>query len=167
MITKDISMTGVFWGAFDPPTKAHLAIIERALSLPSIHHILVIINNHSYKNYRSSLQERLDQMTILLSDWIPQRITLLSQDDTHPMNFAKLSTLTTSPLCAISGYDAYLKWAQYSNDIERSHYASIAVVPRGDTPAVLFDEQAFLMPIDPTFKYTSSSNEHRNYHSDK
>ncbi len=106
-------------------------------------------------------------MTILLSDWIPKRITLLTQDDAHPMNFAQLSTLTTLPLCAISGYDAYVRWAQYSSDIERSHYASIAVVPRGDTPAVLFDEQAFLMPIDPAFKHTSSSQEHRNYRSDK
>jgi cytidyltransferase-like protein len=167
MTTKDKSMTGVFWGAFDPPTKAHIAIIEKALSLPELRHILIIINNHSYKNYRSTLQERLDQMTILLSNWIPHQITLLTQDDAHPMNFTKLSTLTNLPLCAISGYDAYLKWAQYSSDIERSHYASIAVVPRGDIPPILFDEQAFLMPIDPTFKHTSSSQEHRNYHSDK
>jgi hypothetical protein len=78
------------------------------------------------------------------------------------MNYQALSQRTSLPLCAIAGYDAYKKWAQYSHAEERGHYRAIAVVPRGDEPAILFDEQAFIMPIDHSLSHVSSSEKRRN-----
>ena len=150
-------MIGVFWGAFDPPTKAHGAIIDAALKIPSIHHLLVVINNHSYKNYFLPLEKRKELLIQMTGHYIPKKITLLHQDDKHPMNFADLEKITSKPLCAIAGYDAYVKWAERCSEKERGNYEAIAVVPRGDTHPNLFDETAFLLPIDSSLKHVSSS----------
>lgn len=158
---------GVFWGAFDPPTKAHLGIIQASLKHPNIHHVLVIINNNSYKNYYLTLSERKELLQGLIGHYIPEKVTILTQDDDHPMNYAALEKITSLPLCAISGYDSYSKWAKYSSSVERAHYKAIAVVPRGDEPPILLDEQAFLLPIDSSLKHVSSSQIKRDYHSEK
>ncbi|MCX6990311.1 MAG: hypothetical protein NTX49_04525 [Chlamydiae bacterium] len=151
------SMIGVFWGAFDPPTKAHGAIIDAALKLPSIHHLLVVINNHSYKNYFLGIEERKELLLQMIGHYIPEKITLLYQDDEHPMNFADLEKITSKPLCAIAGYDSYVKWAERCSEKERANYKAIAVVPRGDAHPDLLDETAFLLPIDSSLKHVSSS----------
>lgn len=161
---KQPSMIGVFWGAFDPPTKAHIAIIQAALSLPFIHHLLIIVNNHSYKNYSMPLQERKDELTLHLADLLPHKITLLDQEDARPMNFAALEKIAPLPLCAIAGYDAYTKWAAYSSHEERAHYQAIAVVPRGNEEPKLFDAHAFLLPIDERHKHISSSQHKQDSH---
>ena len=151
------SMIGVFWGAFDPPTKAHAAIINAALATPEIDHILIVINNHSYKNYFIPLEKRRELLFQMIGHYIPEKITLLYQDDEHPINFTELEKITSQPLCAIAGYDAYLKWTECSSSKERANYQAIAVVPRGDAHPNLFDESAFLLPIDSSLKHVSSS----------
>jgi nicotinic acid mononucleotide adenylyltransferase len=161
---KQTPLIGVFWGAFDPPTKAHIAIIQAALALPFIHHLLIIVNNHSYKDYSLPLQDRKDALIKALKDISPQRLTLMNQDDDHPMNYAALEKISSLPLCAIAGYDAYTKWASYSNSKERSNYHLIAVVPRGDEEAKLFDAHAFLLPIDQTLKHVSSTQHKQDSH---
>lgn len=147
----------MFWGAFDPPTQAHIAIIKAALSLPFIHHLLIVVNNHNYKNYALPLETRKEGLLLQLKNLVPHKITLLEQDDMHPMNFAALEKIAPLPLCAIAGYDAYAKWATYSSSEERAHYRAIAVVPRGHEEPKLLDAHAFLLPIDEKHKHVSSS----------
>lgn len=162
MLDEKISYFGVFWGAFDPPTEAHAAIIEAALKLKNIHHLLIVINNTSYKNYSLPLNERRQLLQRAIHSVPQDRYTLLEQDDAHPMNYLALSKITSLPLCAIAGYDAYSKWAAYSHAEERAHYRAIGVVPRGDEPAILFDAQAFLLPIDESLRHIRSSDKRRN-----
>lgn len=81
-------LIGVFWGAFDPPTKAHVAIIEKALVLPFIHHLIVVLNNNSYKEYAIPFETRKEELQAALAPLHLEKITLLEQDDAHPLNFA-------------------------------------------------------------------------------
>jgi|GEM_PF-2872825 len=154
-------LIGVFWGAFDPPTKAHIAIVEKALTLPFIHHLFIVINNTSYKEYSLPPENRKEELLRALAYLHSEKITILEQDDQHPLNFAALEKITSRPLCAIAGYDAYVRWVGYSSAQERSHYKAIAVVPRGDGKPELMDANAFLLPIDPSLKHTSSSQSKR------
>ncbi len=147
-------MTGVFWGAFDPPTEAHRAIIQAFSDLSICNDLLIVVNNHSYKTYTHPLEQRLE----LLKRGLPeQKTTFLWQDDANPMNYQALEKIAAAPLCAIAGWDAYKNWVSHSTKQERALYKAIAVVPRGGDEPELFDSHAFIMPIDPSYRDTSST----------
>lgn len=150
-------LTGIYWGAFDPPTKAHSAIIAKAINDIPLRKLVVVVNNHPYKNYQYSLTERLDMMKIILQQHGLEKVELLWQDESHQMDAIALKAIIQGPLCAIAGYDAYKKWVSYSALQDRSHYDAIAVIPRGDEAPILFDKMAFLLPIDSKYKDVSST----------
>ncbi len=103
------SCTGIYWGAFDPPTKAHRAIIEIVLAEKWLRDLIVVINNHNYKSYTYSLEERKLMMEDIILSLDAKNVTLLAQDDNHPLDYQVLTCMTPYPLCAIAGYDAYKK----------------------------------------------------------
>lgn len=148
---------GAYWGAFDPLTEAHLAIIVRAINEIPLRKLIVIVNNHSYKSYQYSLAERLRMMKVILEQHGLEEVELLWQDESHQIGATALRKMTQGPLCAIAGYDAYKKWIAYSTSQDRSNYDAIAVIPRGDEHPVLFDKTAFLLPIDSKYKDVSST----------
>lgn len=148
---------GVYWGAFDPPTEAHLAIIIKAANDIPLKKLIVVVNNHSYKNYAYSLEERLHMMKASLQQKGLDQVELLWQDASHQIDFLTLKAMVQEPLCAIAGYDAYKTWSASSASQDRSRYEAIAVVPRGDEEPILFDQSAFLLPIDPRYKDVSST----------
>src|ERR1700722_11170238 len=86
-----------------------------------------------------------------------ENVELRWQDETHKLNFLALKEITQKSLCAIAGYDAYKKWVEYSTPHERSLYDAIAVIPRGDDSPILFDEIAFILPINSVYKHVSST----------
>ena len=152
-------MTGVYWGAFDPPTQAHLAIITAVLHQNNIplQKLIVVVNNHKYKNYTFPLERRMQIIAQIIQSKGLKNIELLWQNETHKLNFQTLKKWLQTPLCAIAGYDAYKKWTDLSSLQERSLYDAIAVIPRGDEPSILFDKTAFILAIDPIYKYVSST----------
>jgi cytidyltransferase-like protein len=163
-ITKAVSqqsahskMVGVYWGAFDPPTQAHYEIIKIAVETMQIKKLIVVVNNNSYKNYTFPLDERKNMIQKKVKEFGLVNIEILEQDDFHKIDFTYLNSLIKDPLCAIAGYDAYARWKQYSSKDERNQYDAIAVVPRGDDDPILFDQNAFIMPISAECRYVSST----------
>lgn len=150
-------MTGVYWGAFDPPTIAHEAIIKASLNDIRLKKLIVVINNHSYKEYTNSLENRLKLMSQVIQATGHNNFELTWQDNINKIDFASLRNKTSEPLCAIAGYDSYKKWVAYSRPEDRQQYDAIAVIPRGDEEPALFDEKAFLLPISSTYKDVSST----------
>jgi len=151
------TLTGIYWGAFDPPTEAHAAIIAASINDIPLKKLIVVVNNHSYKNYTYSLDMRLQMMKNILQKYDPEKIELRWQDDAHPVNFQTIAEVTKEPLCTVSGYDSYKKWTLHAPLKDRSCYEAIAVVPRGDDDPVLFDKNAFILPIDAKYKDVSST----------
>lgn len=151
------NMTGVYWGAFDPPTEAHEAIIIRSLNDIPLKKLIVVVNNHDYKRYTYPLEMRMQMMKAAIQKNEPEKIELRWQDESHPINANSLQEAEEGPFCAIAGYDAYKKWIAHSRAKERSSFEAIAVIPRGDDIPILFDERAFLLPIDSKFKDVSST----------
>lgn len=150
-------MIGIFWGAFDPPTEAHQEIIRVSLQKIPLKKLFVVVNNNQYKKYTYSLSDRLKLMKQIIAANNLKNVELLWQDDTHKLNYVAFKQFTHDPICAIAGYDSYRTWVKYSNPQERVLYDAIAVIPRGDEPPLLFDQNAFLLPIDSTYRYISST----------
>lgn len=143
--------TGVYWGAFDPLTKAHTAIIQAALSSPIFTNLFIVVNNHSYKKYTYPLSQRIEEIEKALPTQSRVMVRFLSQDDSSPCDYFFLKTLSSLPLCAIAGYDSYKIWGAETS------FDAIALVPRGDETPVLFDRKAFLLEIDPSYRHISSA----------
>lgn len=158
-LTQDTprKLTGVYWGAFDPPTEAHAAIIISSMNDIPLKKLIVVVNNHAYKNYTYPLEMRLQMMKAIIQQHGLEKIELHWQDETHQINFIALKEISQEPLCAIAGYDAYKKWVSHSSSHDRSCYDAIAVIPRGEDVPILFDEIAFLLPIDSKYKDVSST----------
>ncbi len=150
-------MIGVYWGAFDPPTEAHFAIIYASLKDIPLKKLYVIVNNNRYKNYSNSLEDRIKRLEKMIHSSEIKNVKILWQDDEHKLDYEALRERIKDPLCAIAGYDAYQSWAQYSTPEERAMYHAIAVVPRGDDLPVLTDHNAFVLPIDYVYRYVSST----------
>ncbi|GAB4225923.1 MAG: hypothetical protein Tsb0021_01310 [Chlamydiales bacterium] len=85
--------TGVYWGAFDPPTEAHSAIIAKAINDVPLRKLIVVVNNHPYKNYKYSLTERLQMMKIILQQHDLEQTELLWQDESHQMDAIALKAM--------------------------------------------------------------------------
>jgi nicotinic acid mononucleotide adenylyltransferase len=149
--------TGIFWGAFDLPTEAHIAIIKNSILNLPLKKLIIVVNNSPYKKYKNPLNTRLQMMEGIIRQCDRKNVELLSQDESHPVDFKVLKEITEGPLCAIAGYDSYKRWVLHSKPHDRSCYEAIAVVPRGDEEPILYDKMAFLLPIDVKYKHISSS----------
>lgn len=150
-------MVGVYWGAFDPPTVAHQAIIIEALNKIPLEKIIIVVNDHGYKNYTYSLETRLELMRDILRKNRLTNVELLWQDEKQKIDYPALRRMTKMPICAIAGYDAYRSWIKHAAISERNRFDAIAVIPRGDETPLLSDSNAFLMPIGEIYKHVSSS----------
>lgn len=152
-----LKAVGVYWGAFDPPTSAHYAIMESALQNLKLKKLIVVINNNSYKKYAYPLIERRRVIEFKVQESGLKDIEIFDQDDSKLINYSYLRQRTNDLLYAIAGYDAYIRWQKYSSERQRNEYDAIIVVPRGDQEPILYDQNAVLMRIDSMYKYVSSS----------
>lgn len=150
-------MSGVYWGAFDPLTEAHIEIINKSIINIPLKKLYVVVNNNKYKNYTYSLEERMRRVEEVINRNELNNVVLLWQDESNPQSFAEISLMDSGPLCAIAGYDAYKKWVEQSSLDNRSCYDAICVIPRGNEEPILFDKNAFILKIDAKFKDISSS----------
>ena len=157
ILTMTDQLTGVYWGAFDPLTEAHLAIIQTALRSEILTSLIIIVNNNSYKTYNCPLEKRLSIIRQIADSLDPAKISIFCQDDNNLLDYQALKNMGLWPLCAIAGYDAYKNWIQHSKPEERGLYEAIAVVPRGMDEPILLDDHAFLLPIDKCYRHISSS----------
>lgn len=148
---------GVYWGAFDPPTVAHQAIITQTLREIPLKKIYVVVNNHNYKNYTFSLEDRVRLIREMVKSEDLHKVEVMWKDEPHKLDYAEMKTLVEEPLYVIAGYDSYQKWVNHTTRGDRAACDKIVVIPRGDDEPLLFDDNAFLLTIDACFKYVSST----------
>jgi cytidyltransferase-like protein len=151
-------VVGIYWGAFDPPTDAHIAIISTALKALPVTKLVVVVNNHAYKKYDYPLESRLQMIRQKLSPEDLNKLEILWQNDSYKLDYPALKQkYPETSFYAIAGYDAYKKWLEYSKSHDRSMYEAIIVVPRGEETPELCDDNALLMPIDDIYRHVSST----------
>jgi cytidyltransferase-like protein len=153
---KDEAMNeyfGVYWGAFDPPTPAHLAIIEKSLKI--FEGLIIVVNNGSYKNYSLLPHKRIEIIKSKLNQMKKNKILFIIQDDENPVTYSTIKKRMKKKICVIAGYDSYSNWSKKKDSPIK--YDSIAVVPRGKEKPILFHENAFLMEISSKYRNISST----------
>lgn len=169
-----------FWGTFDPPTAAHLGIINAALSCPQlaqIEELYVIINDNGdggkkymfpAKQRQKALSEMINEAMMKdLKGTLPQqtkqpRVTVKIQTQDDSWDYSRLKKEVNKNeahkrLCVIAGYDSYKKWINFSTQQQREQYDAIAIVPRGSEKATIFDKNAFILSIAEDLRHVSST----------
>ncbi|MCB1114200.1 MAG: adenylyltransferase/cytidyltransferase family protein [Chlamydiia bacterium] len=150
-------VSGAFWGAFDPLTSAHKAIVDTAIKEIELDRLYIVVNNHPYKNYTYPLEERIKAWRSWLDLKGFKQVELLSQDEAHLWDREALEAKSGQKIIAIAGYDAYQRWRAGAKKEALQNFDKIAVVPRGNEPPDLFDENALLLKIPEAYRYVSSA----------
>ncbi|MGE0009910.1 MAG: hypothetical protein AB7F19_05155 [Candidatus Babeliales bacterium] len=107
----EVTCYGVYWGTFDPPTRAHQQIMIRSFST-GIQQLFVVINNHGHKQYTASLQDRIAMVKLLISPELP--ITLLTQDATQTWGIEQLKNCF--------GNSPKVRWHLFSGQENLAHW---------------------------------------------
>jgi len=149
---------GIFWGHFNPPTKAHKAIITSALNHYNFEELLVIINHEEQKDAESPYH-RL-QMLKSMFDKTPfeNKVKLHLQDNQNNYSYFSLRDRLKTPLAAIVGYDSFLAWQNNPNSpFERGPYDLIIVVSRHGQRLSTVYPNIVELAIEPAYKEVSST----------
>jgi len=122
----------VFWGTFDPPTLAHLNIVENTLhySGEKIDHIWIIINNHGHKNYHISPEKRIALFTSMLSRKDRKRVRFLIQNTKNEYSYEHFKKNSKKQIIAVVGQDSFENWKPYLETLSANTYDKIFVFQR-------------------------------------
>ena len=144
---------GVYWGTFDPPTRAHQQIIMQAFST-GIDQLFVIINNHGHKQYAASIEHRIAMLTMILPPEYP--ITILVQDATRTWSMQELrDTFGESPTVGwhlFSGQENLAYW----NPKNGTAQDTVFIIPR-EHAAPIIPDCVTVLSIPENCKAISSS----------
>jgi nicotinic acid mononucleotide adenylyltransferase len=127
---QDRESVGVYWGTFDPPTKAHLHIIKSAIDTHQLTKLIVVINDDSKtkKEYKTSGVERKKMMSLVLPGDIRDKIDVRVQTDEKQISYSDLkSEFSKQRVIAVVGEDSFLK---FGKGCAYCHHVS--VMPRGE-----------------------------------
>ncbi len=152
--TQSTSTTfGVYWGTFDPPTRAHEHVILQAFSL-SIDRLFVVINNHGHKQYNAALEDRIAMLKLILPTSYP--ITVLIQDKAVAWGMQELkNSFGAYPEVSwylFSGQENLAYWNPCDADI----HDTLVIMPRADSKTII-PAGVTLLTLPPVCNTISSS----------
>lgn len=120
--------TGVFWGTFDPPTRAHQSIIQKVIVELGIEKLYIVVNNDQRKSPIANISQRVDmlqKMTLQYHDSI-----CIQPQNAHNEDYFVFRAHLKCPLAVIAGADSLL-WilTRYSIDF-LSQYDRVCIFTR-------------------------------------
>ncbi|MBT4964449.1 MAG: adenylyltransferase/cytidyltransferase family protein [Francisellaceae bacterium] len=121
-------MHGVFWGRFDPPTKAHLKIIHDICEkFTSVH--LVIIDD---PKKQSPISTAIREQWILdcLDESIINKVKFYKQCTDIKYTYVDIKKIAGDKLAVVCGDDAYATWLENNIQESKLSYDMIYVVAR-------------------------------------
>lgn len=118
---------GVYWGSFDPITKAHESIIQRVGA--KLGKLIVIVNNDPRKNYQATIVHRIN-MIHLAMDGVVDILDIKTQHRQGEYDYFVLKKQVHGPLVAITGSDSLEFWLQHQQETELDLYDEIWVADR-------------------------------------
>lgn len=121
-----MSSIGVYWGAFDPPTLAHTAIILQSFNIFNLSLIYIVINAYKGKCVTSNvdIEDRKNMILLALKEMNPnleiEKIKIVSQT-AEEYNYDKLKKTLNSndTLYAIVGADSFVKFHDACKELDQ------------------------------------------------
>lgn len=174
-------ISAVYWGAFDPPTIAHVKIIEKVLQSFKLQSFFLVFNKCKNKSnvIKCDVTKRQEMMKLALKDikidLDENHIKFLSQEsDEYSYKNLKSQIPTDTKLYAVVGLDSFIKYHESCKLLDHTIVISREMSNLSDPESSFllqkYSNVSQLYLSDNEFKRISSSNarkmiEDKNYSS--
>jgi nicotinic acid mononucleotide adenylyltransferase len=148
----------IYSGSFDPPTLAHGEIIRQVLKQYNLKKIYIIVNKYNKKNFKSSANQRIKMMEIMLGD-LKEKVVILSQDSPNKRtDYLILKKILNKPILLFTGEDSYLRKLDLPEK-ERLSFDYTVIIPRNSRKIDRknLEKNATVLHIDPFLLNVSST----------
>ena len=142
---------GIYSGTFDPPTKAHNAIIRSAIQNLGLKKLYIFVNKTGEKNYKCSSQQRVEMLQLMLSDLQDKVIIIAQASDNKRSDYLMIKKILNQKIIHITGYDSYQRRLLIIPE-NRVNFDAIALISRDtaqqkNETASQLEENVFYLPI--------------------
>jgi len=139
---------GIYSGTFDPPTKAHNAIIRNSITRLGLTKLYIFVNKNDAKNCKCTLDERIAMLRLMLADVRDKVVFVPQLSDNKHNEFLKIKQMAGGKCVLITGEDSYKKRLMLPPS-RRTEMDAICIVPRdGKTSINQLEANAFFLPLD-------------------
>ncbi|KTD65706.1 nicotinate-nicotinamide nucleotide adenylyltransferase [Legionella spiritensis] len=121
---------GLYWGTFDPPTRAHLNIMINAITQGALNKLVIVVNNNTgEKHYHTPGEDRAAMIRGMLKGLrLDADVEIMIQTDKRLVNDKLIAALNDgAQVVPVVGQDSFEKAAGYCR-----HYKEVIVAPRGE-----------------------------------
>ena len=141
---------GIYSGTFDPPTKAHNAIIRSAIKNLGLEKLYIFVNKNGEKNYKCSSQERVAMLQLMLEDLQDKVVIIAQASDNKRSDYLMIKKILNQKIIHITGEDSYQR-RLFVKPENRVLFDVIAIIAR-DTDQdkavdIKLEKNAFYLPI--------------------
>ncbi len=146
---------GIYSGSFDPPTKAHNAIIRSALDNLRLDKLYIFVNKNGSKNYKCSSNERVEMVQRMLADLGDRVVVVAQESDNKRSDYFFIKKLLNEKIIHITGEDSYQRRLLILPE-NRVQFDVIAIVPRDPSDKIINENRSLskqLMIQAPCYKY--------------
>ncbi len=121
---------GFFTGSFDPPTRAHLAILRELIDHHGFDKVVVVVNQMNAKTFKAAASERVDMILAGLGPQYRRRAIVIAEppDGKNPL-LHTLREKSALPVHRVIGQDS---WEAVPPDVQARQEIKWVVIPRGD-----------------------------------
>ena len=155
---------GIYSGSFDPPTKAHNAIIRSAIKNLALDKLYIFVNKNGSKNYKCSSKERVEMLQRMLSDLGDKVVIVAQESDNKRSDYLFIKKLLHEKLIHITGEDSYQRRLMILPE-NRVQFDEIAIVPRNSFHKNIneneLEKNVFYLPLDEIYNEISSTETRR------
>jgi nicotinic acid mononucleotide adenylyltransferase len=145
--TRSEIKIGLYSGTFDPPTRAHEAIILTSIEKLKLDKLYIFVNKNDEKVYKCSILQRIEMLKCMLKD-IKEKVVIIDQSsDNKHQEYLILKKIISEPIILITGQDSYERRLKVEI-ANRDKFHAIAVIPRvGISKDIILEENAFYLPL--------------------
>lgn len=154
---------GIYSGTFDPPTKAHNAIIRSAIEKLGLEKLYIFVNKNGEKDYKCSSRQRVEMLQRMLTDLHEKVVVIAQASDNKRSDYLMIKNILNSKLLLISGEDSYRRRLLILPE-NRVSVSAIAIIPRlvnvaSQEQDIALEPNVFFLPlnVDKSILATSST----------
>jgi nicotinic acid mononucleotide adenylyltransferase len=150
LLYSDVKI-GLYSGTFDPPTKAHNAIIRSAIKNLGLERLYIFVNKNGEKNYKCSSQQRVKMLQLMLSDLQDKVVVVAQASDNKRSDYLMIKKILSQKIIHITGDDSYQRRLLVIPE-NRVTFDAIALVSRNNEQQKnealpQLEENVFYLPI--------------------
>ncbi len=150
---------GIYSGTFDPPTKAHNAIIRSAIKNLGLEKLYIFVNKNGQKEYKCSSAERVMMLKLMLAD-LQDKVVIIAQSSDHKfLDYLMIKNIVNERIINITGEDSYKRRLLMLPE-NRTDFDYTVIIPRKigyKDDKIELEDNAYYLPIDDTFNFISTS----------